>query len=303
MNGSSFKYLLKEGFKNIWSNRMMSVASVAVLVCCLILTGAAILLSMNVDKAMASIEDSNAVQVYLEDELSSLQSIAVGEEIKKLDNVATCEYIPKDEAIQKYIDMLDGDGDILAGLTGEDNPLPNAYQVSFVDLSIYKETAAQIEGIDGVYKINDYSDIAQKLTSMDRFILYGGIIAVAVMAVVSILIISNTIRVTMFSRKLEISIMKSVGATNMFVRIPFLVEGLAIGLLSGGIACALLLVAYHAVARAVTGLLPSFAPIAMSSVAWWIVAGALVVGALFGLFGGLISIRKYLNRQGGDVID
>lgn len=303
MNGSSFKYLLKEGFKNIWSNRMMSVASVAVLVCCLVLTGAAMLLSLNVGQAMKSIEDSNSVQVYLKDELSTLQGLQVGEEIKKLDNVAACEFIPKDEAIQRYIDMLDGDGDILNGLTGQDNPLPNAYRVSFNDLSIYKETAEEISKIDGVYKINDYSDIARKLTTMDRFILYGGIIAVTVLAIVSLLIISNTIRVTMHSRKLEISIMKSVGATNMFIRIPFLVEGVVLGLLSGGISCGLLLAAYHGAAQAVTGVLPSFTPISTTSVAWWIIAGALVIGALFGLFGGMISIRKYLKRQGGDVID
>ena len=297
MRASSFKYLLKEGFKNIWSNRMMSVASVAVLVCCLLLTGAAILLSMNVGQAMKSIEDTNAVQVYLKDELSTLQSLQVGEDIKKLDNVATCEYIPKDEAIQRYIDMLDNDGEILNGLTGEDNPLPNAYRVSFHDLSVYTQTAEEISQIDGVYKINDYSDIARKLTIMDRFILYGGIAAMAVLALVSLLIISNTIRVTMHSRKLEISIMKSVGATNMFIRIPFLVEGIVLGLLSGGIACALLLTAYEGAAQALHSFLPSFTPVATSHVAWWIIAGALVAGALFGLSGGLISIRKYLKND------
>lgn len=300
MNGSSFKYLLKEGLKNIWSNRMMSIASVAVLVCCLVLTGTAVLMSLNVSQAMKSVENSNSVQVYLNDELSTLQGIQVGEEIKKLDNVATCDFIPKDEAIQRYIDLLDDDGDILDGLTGEDNPLPNAYLVSFNDLSLYDETAAQIQQIDGVYKINDYSDVADKLTLMDNFVLYGGIAIVIFLSIVSLLIISNTIRVTMYSRKLEISIMKSVGATNTFIRIPFLVEGILLGLLSGGISCTLLLLAYNALYDMVAGILPSFSLFPLSSVFWWVIGGALLIGALFGLSAGLISIRKYLKREGGD---
>ncbi|MDD5952838.1 MAG: permease-like cell division protein FtsX [Oscillospiraceae bacterium] len=303
MSGSSFKYLLKEGVKNIWSNRMMSLASVAVLVCCLVLTGAALLLSMNVGNAMKSLENTNSVQVYLEDDLSTLQGIQVGEEIKKLDNVATCEFIPKDEAIQRYVDMLDGEGEILNGLTGEDNPLPNAFRVSFEDLSIYKQTAEEIKSIKGVMKINDYSSIAKTLTTMDRVILYGGIGAVAFLAIVSLLIIVNTIRVTMHSRQLEISIMKSVGATNTFIRIPFLIEAMILGLLSGAIACAIVLPLYQGVASTVSRLLTFFQPIPLESIFWWVIGGALIIGILFGLCAGVISIGKYLRREGGDTVD
>lgn len=302
MNGSSFKYLIKEGFKNVWGNRMMSIASVAVLVCCLVLTGAAILIAGNMDAAVTSLEGNNSVQVYLQDELSTLQGIQVGEEIKKLDNVANAEFIPKDEAIQRYVDLLEGDGDILSGLTGEDNPLPNAYRVSFTDLSIYKETADQILQIPGVMKINDYSHIAQTLTTVHNVVLYGGIAAVAFLGLVSLMIIMNTIRVTMHSRRLEISIMKSVGATNMFIRIPFLIEAMILGLLSGGVSIAIILPVYSAVANAAGNILGFFEPIPMASCAWWIIAGALGVGILFGLFAGSISISRYLRRKGGDTV-
>lgn len=302
MNGSSFKYLFKEGFKNVWSNRMMSIASVAVLVCCLVLTGAAVLLAANMDIAMTSLEGNNSVQVYLDDELSTLQGIQVGEEIKKLENVADAEFIPKDEAIQRYVDMLEGDGEILSGLTGEDNPLPNAYRVSFTDLSIYKETAAEISQISGVSKINDYSDIAQTLTTMHNVVIYGGIAAVAFLGLVSLLIIMNTIRVTMHSRQLEISIMKSVGATNMFIRVPFLIEAMILGLFSGGVSCAIILPVYHAVANCIVDILGFFEPLPLASCAWWIIAGALCAGILFGLFAGSISISRYLRRKGGDTV-
>lgn len=278
----------------------MSIASVAVLVCCLVLTGAAILISMNVNVAMKSVENSNSVQVYLDDELSTLQGLQVGEEIKKLDNVATCEFIPKDQALEKYINMLDGDGDILNGLTGEDNPLPNAYRVSFNDLSIYKQTADEIANIKGVHKINDYSDVADKLTIMHNIVLYGGIAIVVFLAIISLLIISNTIRVTMHSRQLEISIMKSVGATSMFIRIPFLVEGALLGLFSGAVSCGALVAVYQGVVGAMQKIIPAMSFIDTTSVIGWIIVGSLMVGTLFGLSGGMLSIGKYLKQEGGN---
>ena len=304
MSPSSLKYLLKEGFKNVWCNRTMSLASVAVLVSCLLLTGAAVVFSMNVNQAMESLEASNSLTVYLDDNLNNLESIAVGNEIKKLDNIdpSQCVYIPKDDAIQKYTDILGEDGAILSGLMGENNPLPNAYRVTLIDLEKYDETVAQISALEGVYKINDVSDIADKLTRMDQIVKIVCICVVSFLGVVSLFIISNTIRVTMYSRRLEISIMKSVGATNGFIRIPFVVEGMIIGLISGALSSALLLVAYGPLAGSISGIMASFQPIPMGDFAWWITLGFLGAGILFGMVGGLISMGKYLKKE-GDAID
>lgn len=304
MSPSSLKYLLKEGFKNVWCNRTMSLASVAVLVSCLLLTGAAVVFSMNVNQAMESLEASNSLTVYLDDNLNNLESIAVGNEIKKLDNIDPnqCVYIPKDDAIQKYTDILGEDGEILSGLMGENNPLPNAYRVTLIDLEKYDETVAQISALEGVYKINDVSDIADKLTRMDQIVKIVCICVVSFLGVVSLFIISNTIRVTMYSRRLEISIMKSVGATNGFIRIPFVVEGMIIGLISGALSSALLLVAYGPLAGSISGIMASFQPIPMADFAWWIILGFLGAGILFGMVGGLISMGKYLKKE-GDSID
>ena len=111
-------YLFKEGVKNAWSNRTMTIASIAVLVSCLLLTGSAVLFSMNLAKAMEVFQGGNSIQVYLDDGLPTLESVKIGEAIKSIDNVENCEFVSKDEAVQSYIDALGGDGDILAGLTG-----------------------------------------------------------------------------------------------------------------------------------------------------------------------------------------
>ena len=223
MKLSSLGYLLKEGARNIWSNRTMSFASVGVLVSCLLLTGAAVLFSMNIDSAMQSVEGSNSITVYCTQGLPTLKAVQVGEQIKNLDNISECELVPKDQAVEEMLDMLGDNGTVLEGLMGDDNFLPDAYRISLTDLSLYEETAAQISAIEGVEKIIDYSDIANQLTQLDDMVTTVCFWITLLLGVVSLFIIANTIRVALFSRRVEISIMKSVGATNWFVRVPFIV--------------------------------------------------------------------------------
>ncbi|WP_312695282.1 permease-like cell division protein FtsX [Caproiciproducens sp.] len=295
-------YLMKEGTKNIWNNRTMSFASIGVLISCLLLTGAAVLFSYNIDSAMKTIEGNNSVKIYMTQNLPTLSAIKVGEEIKKLDNIETCEFVPKDDAIQQYMNILgDKDGTMLQGMTGKENPLPDAFKVSFKDLAKYKETAAQIKKISGVASINDYSDIAQKLTNLDRMITMVGFWIILLLSLVSLFIISNTIRVTMFSRRVEISIMKSVGATNWFVRVPFIVEGMIIGIVSGALSSLILLLLYNKMMTSITSIM-LFAPVDIRPLAWSITLAFILAGTLFGAVGGVISISKYLKKEGGEIV-
>nr|WP_319489407.1 permease-like cell division protein FtsX [uncultured Caproiciproducens sp.] len=295
-------YLIKEGIKNIWNNRTMSFASVGVLISCLLLTGAAVLFSYNIDSAMKTIEGNNSVKIYMTQNLPTLSAIKVGEEIKKLDNIEDCEFVPKDDAIQQYMKILgDKDGTMLQGMTGKENPLPDAFKVSFKDLSKYKDTAAQIKKITGVASINDYSDIAAKLTSLDRMITMVGFWIILLLSLVSLFIISNTIRVTMFSRRVEISIMKSVGATNWFVRIPFIVEGMIIGIISGAVSSLILLLLYNKMMTSITSIM-LFTPVDIRPLAGSITLAFILAGTLFGAVGGVISISKYLKKEGGEIV-
>ena len=297
---SSLGYLLKEGVKNIWSNRTMSFASVGVLVSCLLLTGAAVLFSMNVDVAMKSLEGNNSTTVYLQEGLPTLTSLRVGQEIKQLDNIEECEFVSKQDAVQNMLDMLGDDGTVLEGLLGDENFLPDAFRISMKDLNLYDETAAQIEAINGVDEIIDYSDIAEQLTSLDNLVTSVGFWIVLILSLVSLFIISNTIRVTMFSRRLEISIMKSVGATNWFVRVPFIVEGVIIGLLSGGVASGLLVLVYNKLVSSIASI-PLFSPVDIGPITWRITLIFMLAGALFGALGGLVTLGKYLKKEGGDL--
>lgn len=295
-------YLLKEGIKNLWKNRTMSIASIGVLISCLLLTGCAVLVSLNLTSMMASIEGNNSVTVFLDDGLPSLSAIQVGEQIRSMENISECNFVPKDDALADMMDLLGDDGTILNGLDGDDNWLPDAYQISMYDLSKYDETMEQIQAIEGVDKYTDYGDIATKLSNIDMIVRIASLIIIVVLGMVSLFIISNTVKVTMFTRRTEISIMKSVGATNGFVRIPFIVEGIIIGLISGGVSVAVLLFAYDRAVMALYNLAPFLTAVDIDPYIGYVIAAYAIVGALFGLFGGSISIGKYLNNEGENAV-
>lgn len=294
-----FGYLAKEGFKNVWNNRIMSIASVCVLVSCLVLTGAATLFSVNVSNVVDSVGQSNETTVYIDDNYSQLEAVYIGKEIEKVDNVTSAKFYSKDDAFKNYKDEL---GDELFALIEEDrNPLPDSFIVVMDDLSLYDETVAKIQQIEGVDSINNRGDFAKKLTEISNLISVISLGIVIALTVISLFIIANTIRATMYSRRYEISIMKSVGATNMFVRIPFLVEGMLIGLISAGVSTGGIALLYEGVAQAISRSMPiDFIP--LTHVILPIAFAFVVAGVLVGFFGSFISIRKYLKKEGNEIL-
>ena len=239
--------------------------------------------------------------MYCTPGLPTLKAVQVGEQIKNLENISECELVPKDQAVEEMLDMLGDNGTVLQGLMGEDNFLPDAYRISLTDLSKYEETAAQITAIEGVEKIIDYSNIANQLTQLDDMVTTVCFWIILLLGVVSLFIIANTIRVALFSRRVEISIMKSVGATNWFVRVPFIVEGLLIGLVSGGLASIILNLAYDSVMSSLS-VLSFFTPLPLGPYRMRIVLIFLLAGSAFGVLGGLISIGRYLKKDVGGLV-
>lgn len=298
----NFRYLLKEGIKNIWTNRTMSLASVAVLMSCLLMTGAAVLFSLNIKTAMSMVEGNNSIKVYIKQDVPSLKALQIGDQIRKLDNIASCEFVSKEDGMKEMKQMVgEQNAGLLDGLEGDNNWLPNAFRISMKDLSKYKKTATKITAVDGVDKIYDYQALADKLTRIDRIVTNVGLVVVVALSLVSLFIIANTIRVAMYSRRLEISIMKSVGATNWFIRVPFLVEGMVIGVVAGGIAAGLLNVVYYRVVSSM-GINALFNVVDLNRFMGPLVVLFMLIGALFGAVGGIISIGRYLKKEGGSIV-
>ena len=289
---TGFGYLAKEGFKNVWNNRIMSIASVCVLISCLVLTGAAALFSLNVDKVVESVGKSNETSVYIKDGYSQLEAVYVGKAIEKLDNVESATFLSKEDAIKQYKSTL-GD-DLFAEMQGR-NKLPDSFIVVMKDLSKYDETIAQITKIDGVESFSSHRELAKKLTDISSLVNMICVAVVCALTIISIFIIANTIRATMYSRRFEISIMKSVG------RWPFLIEGMIIGLISAIISTGAIAILYETAQALVYQIVPiDFIPI--NNVIW--ITGGLfaIAGIVIGFFGSFISIRKYLKMEGNEIL-
>lgn len=279
----------------------MSIASVCVLVSCLVLTGAAALFSMNVEKMVDEVGDSNETIVYIQKDYSSLEAVYVGKEIEKVENVASATFYSKDEAFEKYRDTL---GESLFSRIEDRNPLPDSFIVVMDDLSKYEETVAEIQKIDGVDPdtILNRKDFADRLTRISNLVSLISIAVVAALIVISLFIIANTIRTTMYSRRFEISIMKSVGATNSFVRMPFLVEGMVIGVISALLATGALALVYQGVEMVVENAQSMFTFIPYMSVLPYVIGAFVIFGIFVGFLGGFISIRKYLKMEGNEIL-
>ena len=303
MKGTSLKYLTHEGFRNVWVNRLMSLASVTVLMACLIIMGAGIMIYFNINNVVDKVQSQNVVMVYVADDASEDETTQIGTSLKGISNVESCEFVPKEVAFQEQIQSMGGDAALFEGF--DEIPLPDAYKVTVKDLSQFENTVSQIKQINKVDSVRENSDLASKLLSLRHAVSIVSVGLVIMLFLVALFIISNTIRITMFSRKLEISIMKSVGATIWFIRWPFMIEGMILGTISGivslGVLWGLYAVAEKVFAQTLS--LIGFSLVPFSEYWWQILLVFVAIGLFTGGFGSLVSMAKYLKEQGSVVSD
>lgn len=303
MKGTSLKYLTHEGFRNVWVNRLMSLASVTVLMACLIIMGAGIMIYFNINNVVDKVQSQNVVMVYVADDASEDETTQIGTSLKGISNVESCEFVPKEVAFQEQIQSMGGDAALFEGF--DEIPLPDAYKVTVKDLSQFENTVSQIKQINKVDSVRENSDLASKLLSLRHAVSIVSVGLVIMLFLVALFIISNTIRITMFSRKLEISIMKAVGATNWFIRWPFMIEGMILGTISGivslGVLWGLYAVAEKVFAQTLS--LVGFSLVPFSGYWWQILLVFVAIGLFTGGFGSLVSMAKYLKEQGSVVSD
>ncbi len=300
MKGNSLGYLTKEGFRSVWVNRLMSLASITVLLACLVIIGTGAMLFFNINNLLDVVESQNVVMVYIKDEASEIETSTVGLNIKAIDNVEECEYISKEDAYREQLASMGEDAALLKGL---DNPLPNAYKVTVKDLNLFDQTVAEINKLDFIERIRENSELSAKLIAIRRAVTYIGASLVALLFIVSVFIIANTVRITMYNRRLEISIMKAVGATNGFIRWPFVVEGVTLGIISGLISFALVFAVYQAIVyffRDVISIIGT-KPVEFFDYGWYILIIFIGVGIFTGGFGSAVSMGRYLKEQGSVV--
>ena len=291
------QYLIKEGCRNTWQNRLMALASVGVLVCCLLLTGFSYLVFVNVDRMFQNAYEQNVIAVYLDSDQTDLQVAEIGITLRNMDNVARADFMSKEEFLALYGDALQEN--TMASFEGDNNPLPDTYIVSMKDLSLFQQTVDSIAALEGVEEVSYDANTAEILTRVRQVVLAIGGSVIAVLLAVSLFIIVNTIKLTVYSRRLEIYIMKSVGATDSFVRFPFVVEGVLLGLIAGSVGFTLIALLYQTLLKSFTFNNPLLTLVPFAEQWRPLLLGFLLGGVLVGVCGSVISMRKYLRQEGG----
>lgn len=298
MKLSSLRYLIKEGLRNIWQNRFMAIASIAVLVACLLLSGLAYLVYANVEHAFDWLYGQNVVVVFAETDQTDEQVTAIGEQLRGMENIDSVEFMSKEDMLARYGDSLPET--TYSSLQDENNPLPDAYIVALKDLTIFEQTVTEIQAIDGVDEASYDGNIASTLLTVRRVVLVVGMWMVILLLVVSLFIIANTIKLTVYNRRLEIYIMRSVGATGAFIRIPFMVEGMTLGLLSGGVSYGIVWFLYSQLLKNFPTTANLFTLVPFRDVWLILLIGFLGIGMLTGMFGSIIATGKYLHKEGSE---
>lgn len=299
MKGSSFRYLIKCGFRNLWTNRVMAFTSVGVLTTCLLLVGATYLVTLNVNSMVTYVEKQSEMSVILEQDLDQSAITSVGETIQTNSNVESVSFVSKEQGYENQKKAMGADGILLDDLPY--NPIPDVYVVKVKDIALTLETQNDLRKIPGVETVNASGEVADTFSSLKRVIGTVGSAVILALGIISLVIIANTIRATIFNRRKEINIMKFVGATNSFIRIPFLVEGFLLGLISAVIAFCVVWGAYHYLTEALQTDVSSFLqsmfatviPFEAIAVNLGVFFG--ITGTVLGTFGSAISIRNHVK--------
>lgn len=301
MKITSFRYLSKEGLRNIFVNSLMSLASVTVLMSCLVIIGAAAMIFFNISSILDSVEAQNIIMVFIDQDATESEANALGDELRALPNVSSCDFVSHQEGFEQILSNLGDDAALLSDL--DSTFLPDAYRVTVDDLSLFSETVTSVKQLDHILSVRENSSLAEKLSKVRSAVTYASMGVILLLFLVALFIIANTIRVTMFSRRLEISIMKAVGATNNFIRWPFIVEGVVLGIISAGVAECVLYLLYLLASDAFASVfvLLDSGMVPFGTYAGWILLAFLIIGVFTGVFGSVISMGRYLKEHGSVV--
>lgn len=294
----NLRYLTKEGFRNVRVHKLMTVASITVMLSCLLLIGGAYLIYTNIQSVIERVGEQNVIMVFVDDEATLEQEAVLSDQIKANPNVKDCVFISREESFSNIIYNMGESAQVLDEI-GSDF-LPNAYKVTINDMEEFGNTVNTIKNYDNVLSIRENGELARRIADIQNAVGLVSIVIVIILLIVSLFIIANTVRITMFSRSLEISIMKAVGATNWFIRWPFLVEGVIIGVLSAMISYGLIFGLYAAAEKVLASM---FAILGNTMVPFeecmWVLLIAFVsTGVVTGAAGSFISLGRYLKEHG-----
>lgn len=294
MKFRNIKYFVKQGFSGMWKNRLMSLASICIVIASLAVFGVFVLLGANLSYVVEQIEEQCQINVYMPNDMDRDAVRSIGSQLEQIEGVKSAELYTKEERFQKAEEDFAEEADIISELE-EDNPLRDAYILNLTDISMAASVAEAAAQVEGVEEVTNRQDIVQQIVDISNFVRHASIWLVIILAIIAVFIISNTIKLGMFARRKEINIMKFVGATNWFIRWPFIIEGMVLGLLGAAIAAAIVLWGYSALLPTLNSFMGIIEIYDVSHVLRLVLVSFAVLGVGIGVIGSYTSIRRYLR--------
>lgn len=301
MKISTFGYTIKQGIKNIWTNKMFSIASIATMAACIFMFGMFYSIVINFQHVVKDVESGVAITVFFDAGTTQDQIDAIGQEIAMRPEVSSFNYVSAEEAWKEYkLEYFDGD-EAAAASFGTDNPLAGEsnYEIYMEDISQQSSLVSYLEGLDHVSRVRQSEMVANTLTDFNRLVSIVSAVIILILICVAVFLISNTVRTGIAVRKEEIGIMKVIGATDYFVRAPFIVEGILIGLIGAAIPLIILHAMYGRIIEYVANRfgflnnLLTFLPV--DTVFQILLPVGLILGVGIGYIGSRVTVRKHIN--------
>lgn len=291
---SRWAYLIREGFRSITTHGFMSFASVTIIMACLVIMGIVSLLSVNIDALIKDLENQNEIVVFIDESIADENDAkAIQGSIEALDNISSADFVSREEAMDNFMSKYDEN--LMEGI--DESVFRHRFVVHLSDIAMMSQTQAELESLAGVAKVNAHLEYAKTFVTIRNVVSVISMVLIAMLVFVSIFIMTNTIKLATFGRREEIAIMKMVGATNGFIRMPFVIEGLVLGLLGGGLAFVAVWGLYNVITGKLVGTLTGnfISVVPFSHVGIEIFVVFMAVSVMVGVFGGVNAIRNYLK--------
>lgn len=290
----TMRYFVSEAVKSFWRNSFMTIASIATVALSFFILGVFTIIVANLDHFAENLESQVQISIYLKDDLTTDQVMSVGRRLKALPDVKELSFTNKDQAMEKLKERMKDQPGILNALEGK-NPLPSSYELTFTNPEAVKKTAAIVAEYPEVESSHYGQEIIEQLFQITAVVRWGGIALIILLTFATLFIISNTIRLTVFARRKEIGIMKYVGATNWFIRWPFLLEGLFLGFIGGVIADLALLQFYEFITVTIHRTLAFLPMVSMYPFMYQMGGVLLLISMVIGAIGSTISLKRYMK--------
>ncbi|MBR4384664.1 MAG: permease-like cell division protein FtsX [Selenomonadaceae bacterium] len=294
MKFQTIEYFFREVILSMIRNRLMTFASIGTVAVSLFVLGVFLVLVMNMSKMAASLESQVQISVYISDNLPEDGRKEIERMTRDLKNVSSVEYVPREEAMKKFRERL-GDNQKILDALGEANPLPNSFLVTVTNADDVKKTAAAISDLYGVDEVKYGQDVAANLFELTHLMRFFGVVLVILLLGATVFIISNTIRLTVFARRKEIAIMKYVGATDWFIRWPFILEGVALGIIGGGVSALALRSFYSAMISKIYESLAFFPMVEQYPFMNYLTLALICAGIFIGILGSTVSLKRFME--------